>query len=451
MQRHAAAASGKAMAKRHNDDNFYLNGRYLNFDGRSQVKKELLEKDDIALYAVLDGTGDGAFGAKASFAYAKNMLEMQPQLVSSSPLLDTSLQLLVTHNLQETAKQIEELAKKEALRRLGGADVAGIVFHDNKATIFHTGNARAYLLRAGRILRLTSTHIDLDFSQDYYTRSGDIFFLCTDGLWDAHTEHTLHAAFSCFDLASAVDLLVVDALEKNPSQHATILAIEIIGDGDQIRKEDRSVEQLEATSIVESSATTRRYTMLLKWAIPLFMTILVTVLALLLISEPLHQIATTGTSSTTTIAKVITETSESLPQVETASVITTENTTFTEIIASTPQPTISPEPSLTPTPSVAPNPTPQPTLSPSPKPSVSPTPMPTVAPTPAPTPIPTTQPSVITEPIPYVIQPGDGLMSISRKFYGSADFVTFLMEKNNIANARDIKVGQIINIYPVKK
>jgi len=99
------------------------------------------------------------------------------------------------------------------------------------------------------------------------------------------------------------------------------------------------------------------------------------------------------------------------------------------------------------------NPTPIPTEAPSPVTTEVPTPVPTEVPTPVPTEVPTPTPIPSPTPVPaqsqevvntYIIREGDNLIGISKRLYGSEDYVKQICELNHISNPDNIQIGQKI-------
>ena len=95
----------------------------------------------------------------------------------------------------------------------------------------------------------------------------------------------------------------------------------------------------------------------------------------------------------------------------------------------------------TPIPTLIPTevPTPVPTEVPTPVPTEVPTPVPTA--TPAPTPIPVQSQEVVNT---YIIREGDNLIGISKRLYGSEDYVKQICELNYISNPDNVQIGQKI-------
>lgn len=86
-------------------------------------------------------------------------------------------------------------------------------------------------------------------------------------------------------------------------------------------------------------------------------------------------------------------------------------------------------------------PTPEPTAVPTPIPTAVPTPEPTAVPTPIPTQVPVQSREVVST---YVIREGDNLIGISKRLYGSEEYVKVICELNHISNPDNIQIGQKI-------
>jgi serine/threonine protein phosphatase PrpC len=202
----------------------------------------MMVTDPGPLAAVADGMGGGPGGALAAerVLSALSRLGNRPRdLLEAKGRLETSL-FGAAESLSAQARGAPELSGM-------GAAVAGLWLGDGKATVFNCGDCRVYRCRQGVMDYLTRDHsavYDLYleghvkrselrehplrslitravqegnisslevFAREVTLRRGDVFLICSDGLWEALDEDEIEESLAASDLAvSAWGLL--DAL-----------------------------------------------------------------------------------------------------------------------------------------------------------------------------------------------------------------------------------------------
>ena len=146
-----AAAYSSIGDRKNNEDNFYLNGIFLKREQMDRGGKvSLCNEKPIQVYAVFDGMGGGEFGEYASY-YAASCLK---QYQDGSEHLDHSENLRAF--LTETSRGIDRISTEHGLRSGScGSTAAILIIGDWWYRTAHTGDSRVYLLRDGRLERLT--------------------------------------------------------------------------------------------------------------------------------------------------------------------------------------------------------------------------------------------------------------------------------------------------------
>jgi len=166
----------------------------------------ILRDKGVAL-GVADGVGKGRGGRKAAEISIRRFLSDYyscPDTWSVVKSLEQTLSDVNRSIREEPAAESPARTRAEARGdgKNGAAAFVGLVVRGNRAVIAHVGDARAYLYRQGELLRLTQDHVwenpdfrnvvsramgldehlHPDFAQEP-VRLGDVFLLCTDGLY----------------------------------------------------------------------------------------------------------------------------------------------------------------------------------------------------------------------------------------------------------------------------
>ncbi|HUP89177.1 MAG TPA: PP2C family serine/threonine-protein phosphatase [Longimicrobiales bacterium] len=171
--------------------------------GRVRTRNEdaFVVRSDIGLFAVADGMGGHAAGDVAS----KTAVDALANAMTISN--DESL---IHHAVQLANIAVWERGQHEPDKAGMGTTLTAAVFSEDRdhVTIGHVGDSRCYLLRAGKLERLTQDHsiganlltraigtrpdVDVDI-EAAGVKAGDIFLICSDGLHGIIDDAHLHA------------------------------------------------------------------------------------------------------------------------------------------------------------------------------------------------------------------------------------------------------------------
>lgn len=146
-----AAAYSSIGGRRNNEDNFYLNGAYLQREQMNQGGKIAAKNEQtVQIYAVFDGMGGGDMGEYASFYAAEHLKKYQDE----SEHVDNSANLRTF--LTETSEGINRISEENGLRSGScGSTAAIVIMGDWWYRTAHVGDSRVYLIRENRLTRLT--------------------------------------------------------------------------------------------------------------------------------------------------------------------------------------------------------------------------------------------------------------------------------------------------------
>ena len=134
-----------------NEDNFYVNGRYME---REQMNNggqySDLITDELQLYAVCDGMGGAEFGEEASLKAVKALEKYQktcPQPDNGDYLSDM---------IDEVSRDIDQISLDKGMDSGScGSTIAMMVLRNDRFRTVHVGDSRVYRLRDGELQRLT--------------------------------------------------------------------------------------------------------------------------------------------------------------------------------------------------------------------------------------------------------------------------------------------------------
>jgi protein phosphatase len=244
--------------------------RELNEDGFYYKVVQSSDEGPLGLFVVADGMGGHLAGEVASFWALQTLRrELAPLFRPQDPSVTRRLDVEalaavgsgVTVRLEETdlARLLQHAVERANQVLLGYArqhpDDAGdlgstltlAVVEDNRCTIAHVGDSRAYLWRDGRMRLLTEDHsvpgalvqqgkltleeahdhphrhilyrclglkpgLEIDLYPSVTLQSGDLLLLCSDGLWDmVYPEERLASFLAPGDDLSLICRRLVDA------------------------------------------------------------------------------------------------------------------------------------------------------------------------------------------------------------------------------------------------
>ncbi len=200
-----------------------------------------------ALIAIADGMGGVAGGAEASRAAVRALLESFVQ-----PRAGESVQARMEHAYAAACGRVSRVARAQPRLRDMGTTLTVLNVVGTQVTVGHVGDSRCYLLRGGELHQVTTDHAvraaehqltrcigagrDTE-KVDIHQRTvapGDVFLLCTDGLWDALEPAELRQVLGLASAQAAASTLVRRAVEASGVDNATAVVVRVkTADGTQ--------------------------------------------------------------------------------------------------------------------------------------------------------------------------------------------------------------------------
>ncbi len=250
--------NNKGRVRGNNEDNFFLNGIYLQ-------RKEMDEgafisnssEDLFQLYAVCDGMGGADSGEEASYC-AVHELSLGYQELNKK---------LQPDELTDVLYNISEKIRQEALQRgqKSGTTIAMAVVDDGQLCLANVGDSRVYRLRNNSLQQMSVDHSKIQrmmsmglitpeqartdpsrhvitqylgmpsdikiapyISQPSELRENDIYLLCSDGLTDMVEDKQIEAVLaSKADLKEAAQTLMKAAMQNGGRDNTTIMLLRV--------------------------------------------------------------------------------------------------------------------------------------------------------------------------------------------------------------------------------
>jgi serine/threonine protein phosphatase Stp1 len=218
---------------------------------RRHNEDRFVDRSDIGLWAIADGMGGSDGGDRAAQKLA-TLLEQVPPTLSARDLLA---------RVRDAIVSAHESLLAEAMGHGGethfGSTIVALVAHQGFYMCLWAGDSRAYLLRKGRLHRLTTDHslvqemvamgalapeaaaghrraniitravglgalIELDQRHGRIV-AGDIFLLCSDGLTGLVRDSEIEAALRTDSLEGAADWLIATVLERGAHDNVSLV------------------------------------------------------------------------------------------------------------------------------------------------------------------------------------------------------------------------------------
>lgn len=258
----AAARNHRGILRATNEDNYYLNGRWMSQEAMAHGGRMLGDSEAaFQLYAVCDGLGGEAGGALASYEAVRGLGALQ---ISSLEGLKEAQLMGALCRLSDRIYALGDSGRHP------GTTLAACLWQNGGMRVLNLGDSRVYRLRDGTLTRLTRDHSEVQrlvdkgqltpyqarlsprrhliyqflglqstdtafapyLSARMAVRTGDLYLLCSDGLVDMVED----AAIRCTLLrartaAQAVDALVQQALDNGGHDNVTALCIQVFGPG----------------------------------------------------------------------------------------------------------------------------------------------------------------------------------------------------------------------------
>lgn len=241
------AATHTGLVRRHNEDSYVV---YIPSDRETIINKG-------ALFAVADGVGGRAKGDIASKLALKIVKETYYSSENTAPIPE-----LLKRSFLKAHEHILSTSYKFPECNGMATTCTALIITTSEGYLAHVGDSRCYLYREGNLICLTEDHtliamllksgkikpeeakthpkrhilvqalgatnnLNPQIIKLYY-KTGDIFLLCSDGLYDVVSEEVIKEILKNKDV-EAGDMLIEMANKAGGPDNITVLLIKIEG------------------------------------------------------------------------------------------------------------------------------------------------------------------------------------------------------------------------------
>lgn len=245
--------------------------------GRVRIRNEdtIGSSESLGLAVLADGMGGYRGGEIASaIAVATIMTHVKDSLGAppggagadrdTTSTVYSPESLIVKEAVDKANAAVFQAAESQPQYRGMGTTLVALLMHDNRMTVAHVGDSRAYRLRDGELERVTRDHTLLQELVDrgFYSqadaqvslnknlvtravgievtvlpdlreeevREGDVYLLCSDGLTDMVGDDVIHLTLTRFgaNLGTAATELIKIANENGGKDNISVILIKVL-------------------------------------------------------------------------------------------------------------------------------------------------------------------------------------------------------------------------------
>ncbi len=255
----ASATSRTGLSKTANNNNFYMNGRFIYEYETENIQVSIENNEDFYIFAVSDSMDVSDTEKEVNISIARELKKYQKKAETSEEDLSQKVKTLgeVIQGMSNLLTSVSVNRPEDASSK---ASFTGLLIQGNEACILTLGTCKAYILRNGSIKQLTiewekterllklgiitneqarelssrfgiPTEDNLDEirkSDKFSVKEGDVILLCTKSLTDiVETESIYDILHSDMDTGVIANRLVKEAFKNGAEDNITTMVIRI--------------------------------------------------------------------------------------------------------------------------------------------------------------------------------------------------------------------------------
>lgn len=245
---------GRGALRQTNQDNLFVNGVWRK-DINDHAAIAFSDVSEAGIYAVCDGMGGESYGEEASLIAAQALAGIEPEEFFANG----------AEHLSQMNQAICRLMRQRGSRI--GTTFVGLTVWQGQCRLINIGDSRGYLLRGGRLAKLSRDHtqtqrlldmgiitpeqaathpdrhkltqhlgifpaemvIEPYVSEGFELKKGDLFLLCSDGLTDMLQEQEISLILqSALRVSEKADRLYQGAMRRGGKDNITVLLVQVI-------------------------------------------------------------------------------------------------------------------------------------------------------------------------------------------------------------------------------
>ncbi|MEE1281140.1 MAG: PP2C family serine/threonine-protein phosphatase [Acutalibacteraceae bacterium] len=255
----AAVGSDIGISRSNNEDNYFLNGKFANYEKNNQSATAFQPPVTEGVFAVFDGMGGQSRGEFASLTAAQTLELYKDDIARGN-----------THKIFDYISDVNTQLCNEMKKNNEriGSTAAILTISDGVAQAYNLGDSSIYHLSKRKITKLTRDHTVADqlyrmnalteeearkdvrkhsltkhlgmfaeendikpyASGNIRVSNGDMFLLCTDGITNTVTEKDIKKLLYMFDgrCKKSVNALIEMAIENGSDDNLTAMVVRIV-------------------------------------------------------------------------------------------------------------------------------------------------------------------------------------------------------------------------------
>ncbi|MCX8130445.1 MAG: LysM peptidoglycan-binding domain-containing protein [Clostridia bacterium] len=270
----ATAVSHSGMGYSDNEDNFYMNGRHMYEYERDNIQVSVENRSEEYIFAVSCGMDRVSNEKGTSISMMKELKKFQEKIRGTGGDLVSKIAQM-KESVEEVNNVIYSMNIGKYTNSEKATSFAGIFILDGKAVAISCGKSRVYHLRddnmkliaadskkAERLLKMgiitneqaktisghavtsgADGHTKLNKSELIDIRTGDKFLICSDGICSILEDEHIHEILSTNkDTGYISNILIKEAMKKGSKDNITALVIRVEGDGAEDTLQSKKVK-----------------------------------------------------------------------------------------------------------------------------------------------------------------------------------------------------------------
>lgn len=259
VQLRATAISRAGLAKEFNEDNLYVNGRFMYEHETDNVWISIENSSDFYVFSVTDSMDVSDAERGIYISIVKELKKYHDRMLKNDENLPERTQKLF-ECIREMSNLITGISVSKPENMYAQASFSGLLIQGNKACVVNMGNSKAFILSNGNMKQLTvdwekterllkmgiitqeqakilSNHFGIPTDDSYgeirksdeiSIKEGDMFLLCSDGLSNAlESESIYEILLSDKDTDIIANRLVKEAFSNKAKDNVTVMIIRV--------------------------------------------------------------------------------------------------------------------------------------------------------------------------------------------------------------------------------
>jgi serine/threonine protein phosphatase PrpC/LysM repeat protein len=282
----AAAISRAGLAKAVNEDNLYINGRFMYEHETDNIWMSIESSTDFYVFSVSDSMDVSDAERGIYISIAKELKKYHDKMLKNDENLSARTQKLF-ECIREMSNLLTGISVSKPENTYAQPSFSGLLIQGNKACVVNMGNSKAFILSNGNMKQLTvdwekterllkmgiitqeqakilsnrfgipadDSFGEIRKSDEFSIKEGDLFLLCTDGLTDAiENEAIYEILLSDKNTDVIANRLIKEAFNNKIKDNITVMIIRI----EKVIQQDQEARESKKTKAIAAGRTYKK-------------------------------------------------------------------------------------------------------------------------------------------------------------------------------------------------